>query len=82
VRDVQIVVDPEEVLLDLRVPGDRERLVTQELAEDLLCRCHGAGSSWRQARATVEPEIDADRDDSAMSPTAAGAAVAAARDPR
>ena len=40
VGDVQVVVDPEEALLDLRLPGHRERLVTQELAEDLLCRCH------------------------------------------
>jgi hypothetical protein len=42
-RDVQVVVDPEEVLLDLRIPPHREGVVAEELAEDLLCRCHGAG---------------------------------------
>ncbi len=40
-RDVQVVVDPEEVLLDVAVPGDRERLVAEEPAEDLRCACHG-----------------------------------------
>ena len=41
VRAVQVVVDPEEVLLDLGVPRDRERRVPEELAEDLLVCCHG-----------------------------------------
>jgi hypothetical protein len=45
VRDVQVVVDPEEVLLDLGIPGHRERFVTEELAEDLLCRCHALAST-------------------------------------
>ncbi len=40
-RDVQVVVDPEEVLLGIGRPRHRERRVPQELAEDLLCRCHG-----------------------------------------
>ena len=39
-RDVQVVVDPEEVLLGLRVPPDRERSVPQELTEDLLPHRH------------------------------------------
>ena len=47
-RDVEIVVDPEEVLLDVRVPRHRERIVTEELAEDLLLRRHGWSSElWR-----------------------------------
>jgi hypothetical protein len=45
---MQVVVDPEEQLLGLRRPGDRELLVPEELAEDffleghrvfLLCSC-------------------------------------------
>ena len=48
-RAVQVVIDPEEALLDLRVPGDRERVVTEELAEDLLCRCHGSSLHARVA---------------------------------
>ena len=65
-RDVQVVVDPEEALLDLGVPVDRERLVTQELAEDLLCRCHGlvllagsgAAGGLRSGLLPVLPELD------------------------
>src|SRR5207253_185440 len=41
VRYVEIVVHPEEILLDLGLPADRERLVSQKLAEDLLCHSHG-----------------------------------------
>ena len=40
VRAVQVVVDPEEVLLDLGIPRHREGLVAEELAEDLLGRRH------------------------------------------
>ena len=40
-RTVQVVVDPEEVLLDLGIPGHRERRIPEELAEDLLCHRHG-----------------------------------------
>ena len=36
VRAVQVVEDPEEVLLALRAPLDRKRLVAQELVEDLV----------------------------------------------
>ena len=48
VRDVQVVVDPEEVLLDLGVPVDGERVVPEELAEDLLGDGH-RGSLQRVA---------------------------------
>ncbi len=40
VRAMEVVVDPEEVLLDLGIPGDGERRIAEELAEDLLCRRH------------------------------------------
>jgi hypothetical protein len=36
----EVVVDPEEVLLDVAVPGHGEALVTEETAEDLLTYCH------------------------------------------
>ena len=41
VRAMQVVVDPEELLLDLGVPGHGERFVAEELPEDLLCHRHG-----------------------------------------
>ena len=40
VRDVEVVVDPEQPLLGVRVPGDGERVVAEELAEDLLRFAH------------------------------------------
>jgi len=45
VGDVEVVVDPEKVLLDLGIPRHRERVVTEELAEDLLSRCHRLASA-------------------------------------
>src|SRR4029079_2711382 len=39
-RGGEAVVNPEEVLLGLRVPADRERLVPQALTEDLLRHRH------------------------------------------
>ena len=41
VWDVEVVVHPEEFLFGVRIPHDWEGLVTKELAEDLICRCHG-----------------------------------------
>jgi hypothetical protein len=35
---MQVVEDPEKTLLSLRVPGDRELIVPEELAENLLLR--------------------------------------------
>jgi hypothetical protein len=40
-RDVEVVVDPEEALLGLGRPFDREGVVAQELVEDLLGRGPG-----------------------------------------
>src|SRR5204862_4577129 len=42
--DVEIVVDPEEILLGFRVPADREGFIPEELAEDLLLSPHGQSS--------------------------------------
>ncbi len=47
VRDVEVVVDPEQGLLGLRRPGHGERVVAQELAEDLLRRLHWLGPPRR-----------------------------------
>ena len=58
VRDVEVVVDPEEVLLDLGIPGHRERVVTEELAEDLLCRCHGLSSARSRISCSGRGAID------------------------
>ena len=43
VGDVEVVVDPEQVPLGVRGPGHRERVVAQELAQDLLRRAHWLG---------------------------------------
>ena len=42
---VQVVKDPEELLLELRLPLDREVFVAQELIEDFFLWCHGHRSS-------------------------------------
>ncbi len=63
VRAVQVVVDPEEVLLDLGVPGHGKRVVAQELAEDLLRHCHrsvlqGVCGGWAITTPGVSSIID------------------------
>ena len=60
--DVQVVVDPEEVPLDLRIPLNRKGFVAEELAEDLLCRCHGLVLQDRgRHRSPAAPAIAANR---------------------
>ena len=43
VGDVEVVVDPEQVPLGVRGPVHRERVVAEELAQDLLRRAHWLG---------------------------------------